>query len=238
MRRGARPADRQGRGRRGHRGRAQLLRGRRASGRRQGLRESLRPGAKDLQPEPRAHADEAQQPEQGTRRRPGLCADLMGRSVWLDQRAAEPDPRRRPARRVGLSPRGRQLWRRRHAAVVYGHVSGVPGGLGSGGLRPGLGAGRQVLPLRTFVRRVLASRFHRRRRHAAVQLPDLVRLEHRSIGRRGRRLAPCQGARARHEARAGRTALVGHRCLLGAMGADQAQDRRGVSVRADPCAAA
>ena len=33
-------------------------------------------------------------------------------------------------------------------------------------------------------------------------------------------------ARARHEARAGRAAPVGHRRLLGGVGADQAQDRR------------
>ena len=67
-----------------------------------------------------------------------------------------------------------------------------------------------------------------------TRLPDLVRLQHRSLGRRGRRLAPCQRARARHEARAGRAAPVGHRRVLGAMGADQAEDRPGVPVRADP----
>ena len=59
VRRRARPADRQGGRRRGHRGRAEFLRRRHAPGRRQGLRQGLRAGAEDLQPEPRADADEA-----------------------------------------------------------------------------------------------------------------------------------------------------------------------------------
>jgi len=49
------------------------------------------------------------------------------------------------------------------------------------GLR--LGAGRQVRPLRTPVRRVLATARSSSRRHADDALPDLLRLEHRGLGR-------------------------------------------------------
>ena len=105
VRRGAGPAHRQGRGRRRHRGRAQLLRGRRAPRRRQGLREGLRSRAEDLQPEPRADADEAHQPEQGTRRGPGVRADLVGRGARSRRREAERGARRRPDRRLRLSAR-------------------------------------------------------------------------------------------------------------------------------------
>ena len=89
----------------------------------------------------------------------------------------------------------------------------------------GSGQGVKCDALRASVRRVLAPRLHRRARHADHALPDLLRRQHRGVGRRGRRLAPCRGARARHEAGAGRAAPVGHRRLLGAMGADQAEDR-------------
>ena len=53
-----------------------------------------------------------------------------------------------------------------------------------------------------------------------------------------RRLAPCQCAQARHEAGADRAASVGHRRLLGGVDADQAEDRRGLPLRADPRVAA
>ena len=67
-----------------------------------------------------------------------------------------------------------------------------------------------------------------------TRLPHLVRRERRSLRRRRRRLAPRRSARARPEARPGRAAPFGHRRVLGRMGADQAEDRRGVPLRADP----
>ena len=186
-----------------------------------------------------ADADEAHQSEEGARRGSGIRADLVGRSA----RPRSP-PNSRASRAAGLTdesgyPRGRREFRwRRHAAVVHGHVPRVPRRVGAGGHGFRLGAGRQVLPLRASVRRILAPRVHRLARHAAVQLSHLLRRQRRSLRRRGRRLAPCQGARPRHEARAGRAASVGHRRVLGRMGADQAQDRRRVPVRADARAAA
>ena len=64
------------------------------------------------------------------------------------------------------------------------------------------------------------------------ELPDFLRRERRGVRRRGRRLAPRERAHPRHEARPGRAAPVGHRRVLGRMGADQAEDRRRVPVRA------
>ena len=234
MRRRPGPVDGQGRGRRRHRGRAELLRRRSAPRRRQGLRQGLRADPEDLQPEPRARADEAQQPEEGPRRGPRFRRDLVGRGAVGDRRQAQRGACRGPARRVGLSARGRQLRRRRHAAVLHGHLPRLPLRVGAGGHGFRLGPGRQVLPLRAPVRRAVAPRVHRRRRHAQLQLPDLLRQQHRGRGRRGGRLAALEGARARHEARAGRAAPVDHRRLLGAVGADPAEDRRRLPVRADP----
>ena len=238
MRRRARSPHRQGRRRRRDRGRAQFLRRRRASGRRQGLREGLRPRAKDLQPSSGTHADEANEPEEGPRRGSRIRADHLGRGVRPRRRKAESGARGRSHRRVGLSAARGQPGRRRHAAVVHGHVSRVSRGVGPGrhGLR--LRPGRQVLPLRASLRRVLAPRVHGVARHAALRLPDLLRRERRSVRRRRRRLAPRERARARDEARAGRAASVGHRRVLGRVGADQAEDRRRVPVRAGPRAAA
>ena len=144
----------------------------------------------------------------------------------------------KPDRRVGLSAARGEPRRRRHAAVVHGHVPRIPRRVGAGrhGLR--LGSGREVLSLRAPVRRVLAPRLHRVARHAAVRLPDLLRRERRGVRRRRRRLAPRQRAHPRDEARPGRAASVGHRRLLGRVGADQAQDRRRVPLRARPRAAA
>ncbi len=234
-----RPADREGDGRRCHRGRAQLLRRRHPPGRRQGLRQGLRAGAEDLQPEPRADADEAHEPEEGARPGPGLRADLVGRGLRADRRASCNAVRAEGLTDASGYPRVAASFGGAGTPQSYmGTLPGVPRRLGPDrhGLR--LRPGRQVLPLRAPVRRVLAPRVHRHARHAAVQLPHLLRLQHRGLGRRDRRLAPCQCARARHEAGAGRAAPVGDRRLLGAVGADQAQDRRRVPVRADPRAAA
>ena len=238
VRGGSRPADRQDDRRRGHRGRAEFRRRLRAPGRRQDLREGLRAGAKALQPEPRALADEAHQPREGPQPGPGVRADLLGGGARNHHPQAARDPHRRPARRIRLSEGRGELRRRRHAPVLHGHLPGVPRRVGADGHGLRLRPGREVLPLRAPLRRVLASRIHRFRRHAAVQLQHLLRREHRGLRRRGGRMASRECARARHEARAGRAAPVGDRRLLGGMGADQAEDRPGVPVRADPRAAA
>ena len=224
--------------RRRDRGRAQFLRGRRASGRRPGLRQGLWAGPEDLQSQSGIDADEAHQPEEGARRGSGVRADRLGRGARPRRREVERGARGRADRRIGLSPARGEPGRRGDTAVVHGNLSGVPRRMGPGrhGLR--LGAGRQVLPLRAPLRRVLAPRVHRVARHAAVRLPDLVRRERRGIRRRHRRLAARACARARHEARAGRAAPVGHRRVLGRVGADQAQDRRRVPLRAGARAAA
>ena len=57
-------------------------------------------------------------------------------------------------------------------------------------------------------------------------------------GGRLRRQAPRRRALARHETRADRAASLDYRRLLGRMDSDQAENRRGVSVRDDPRAAA
>ena len=173
MRRGARPADGEGRRRRGHRGRAELLRRRSSPGRGQGVRKGVRAGAEDVQPAPRADAHEAHQSEEGARRGSRFRADLLGRGARSRRRQAQRGPRRRPDRRIGLSATRGESGRRRHAAVVHGHVFRVPRRMGARrhGLR--LGPGRQVLPLGTSVRRVLASRIHGVARHAALRLSHL-----------------------------------------------------------------
>ena len=238
VRRRAGFADGEGRRRRGDRSRAELLRGRRPSGRRQGLRQGLRAGAEDLQPASGIDADEAHQPEEGPRRGSGVRADLLGRGARSRRGEAQRSPRGGTHRRVGLSAARGEPGRRRHAAVVHGHVPRVPRRLGTGrhGLR--VGPGREVLPLRAPLRRVLAPRVHRVARHAALRIPDLLRSERRGVGRRRRRLAARQCARARNEARAGRAAPLGHRRVLRRMGADPAEDRRRVPLRARPRPAA
>ncbi len=224
--------------RRRDRGRAQLLRGRRASGRRQGLRQGLRARAEDLQPASGPDADEAHQSEEGARRGSWLRADLVGRGVRPRRREAQRRPRDGPHRRIGLSAARGEPRRRRHAAVVHGHVRRIPRRVGPHrhGLR--LGPGRQVLSLGAPVRGVLAPRVHRVARHAALRIPDLLRRERRGLRRRRRRLAPRERAGARNEARPGRAAPLGHGRVLGGVGADQAEDRRRVPLRARPRAAA
>ena len=229
------PDDGEGRERGRDRNRAQLLRRAPAPGRRQGLRQGVRAGGEAVQPAPCHAADEANQPAQGPRRGSALRAHLLGRGARDGRRAAGRHPLRRPSGRVGLSEGGRELRRRRHAAVLHGHVPGISGRVGRGGHGVRLGAGREVLPLRASLRRTLAPRVHRVARHAADQLPDLLRRQRRSVGRRGGRVAARQCPRARHAPRAGRAAPLGDRRLLGAVGADQAEDRRGLSLCADAC---
>ena len=153
--------------------------------------------------------------------------DIVGAKL-SDIRAPRLEGRvRLPARR-GLDRR------RRHAGAVYGHVPGVHGGVGPG--RPGLwrGPGRQVLSLGASLRRALAPRLHRLARHALCELHHQLRQQCRGVGRRRRHLARGRCARARRQARPGRAASLDHRRALGRVGTDQAQDRRGVPVRAHP----
>ena len=171
-------------------------------------------------------------PAQGPRRGPGVRADLLGRGARSRRGQAARDPRRRRARRLRLSARGRVVRRRRHAAGLHGHVPRVPLGLRHDGHGLRLRAGRQVLPLRAPVRRVLAPRVHRRAGHPAHRIHHLVRHEHRGLRRRGGRGAPRRRARARHEARAGGAAPVGDRRVLRRVDPDQAEDRPRVPVRA------
>ncbi len=139
---------------------------------------------------------------------------------------------------AGSAARRRQPRPWRHAVELHGHLPGLPRRLGRRRFQLRFRPGRQVRAFRAPLWRVLASRLHRRRRHA--ELP----LQHR--GRRQRRRhrwalrgdPPRRRPRARLQAGAGRAAPVGHRRLLGRMGADPAQDRPGLPVRADPCAGA
>ncbi len=179
-------------------------------------------------------------PRKGRDEDPGLRADRLGRGARPSSPSAlERRARRGTHRRIGLSARRRELRRRRHAAVVHGHASRRSSSAW-GPVDMGFGSGQGV---KCYHSEHLYGEFWHRAFTVSpdtplTRLPDLLRRQCRGVRRRGRRVAPCQRARARHEARAGRAASFGHRCLLGAVGADQAQDRRGVPLRADACAAA
>jgi len=129
----------------------------------------------------------------------------------------------------------RELRRRRHADLLHGDVPGVPRRVGPDRLQLRQRAGRQVLSLGASLRGAVASRVHRLPGHADVEVRALLRREHRSVGRRRRHVAPRRGARARPEAGADRAASLDHRCRVRRVGADQAEDRRGVPVQPDPC---
>ena len=204
----------------------------------QSLRQGLWAGAEGLQPQSRALPDEADQPEEGPQRGPGLRAHLLGRGARSGRRQIESHARQGSARRGRFPATGRELRRRRNSDRLHGHAAGLPRRLGSGRSELRLRAGRQVHALGTSLRRALASRLHRVPRHAAVRLRPLVRRQCRGLGRRVRGQASCRRAQPRHEARADRAASVDNRRLLGRMDSDQAEDRLRLPVRHDPCAAA
>jgi len=89
-------------------------------------------------------------------------------------------------------------------------------------------------PFRASVRGVLAPRLYRHVRYRPHALPELLRQQRGSLGRRVRGAPPCRRAHPRREAGADRTASLAHRRLLGRMGADQAEDRSRVPAGADP----
>ena len=198
------------------------------------LRQGLRPRAEDLQPAPARPPDEAHEPAQGARPRPAVRPDLVGRGARPRGGEARRGPREGIARRSRLPESRRELRRRRHADLLHGDVPGVPCRVGPDRLQLRQRAGRQVLPLGASLRGAVASRVHRLPGHADVGVRAFLRREHRSVGRRRRRVAPRRGARARPEAGADRAASLDHRCRVRRVGADPAEDRRGVPVRPDP----
>ena len=115
-------------------------------------------------------------PKKGRDEDPGICADLVGRGLRHHRQEIPRSPRQGSGQRKRPSAPGVIDRRRWHTGAVYGHLPGLHGGLGAD--RPGLRrrAGRQVLPLRASLRRVVAPRLHRCARYALCELhPELWR---------------------------------------------------------------
>ena len=158
----------------------------------------------------------------------------MGRGARHRGGQTQRDPGQGHARRGGLPAPRRELRRRRHADALHGDLSRLPLGVGRAGPGLRLRPGREVLPLGAPLRRVLAPRVHGRGGLAQLRLHHQFRQQQRGLGGRLRRLEAGRRPLARVKTRSGRAAPVGDRRLVGRMGADQAQDRPGLHVRADP----
>ena len=192
---------------------------RRASGRRQGLRQGLRAGAEDLQPEPRADADEAHQPEEGARRGSGLRADLLGRGARPGRREAERDARARGSptnRAIRASRRASAAAARRSPTWAPFPRSSPPGARSTWASARGRASSATTRSTCTASSGTARSpcRPTRRSRDYLISCGANVEASGGVVGvwRHAER------ARARHEARAGRAAPVGHRRVLGANG--------------------
>ena len=202
------------------------------------MREGVRPSAEDLYAKPRALSDEAYQPEQGSRARPRIRSDFVGRGARSRGRQAQGGAGRGRARRDRVPAARRKFRRRRHADRLYGHAAGPARRLGPGRHELRLGPGRQMLPLRTSLRRVVAPRLHRLSGYAAVRVSVVVRRQCGGVGRRVRGEASRRRPQARHEARPDRAASLGHRRVFGGMGADQTENQLGLPLCHPLCAPA
>ena len=214
-----RPADREGAGRRGHRGGAQLLPPRCTPA---AARSASRPRAdpEDLQPQPRADADEAQQPEEGRDEDPGFVPiswdeafDLI--AAQLNRLRAEGLTDASGYPRLAASFGG--------GGTPQFYMGTLPASWPPGGRWTWASARARAssATTRAPVRRAVAPRLI----VAAADTPSCNYLI--SCGNNIEAAGGVVGiwrhadARGGHEARAGRAAPVGDRRLLGAMGADR-----------------
>ena len=131
-----------------------------ASGRRQGVRQGVRPPAKGYNAEPRALSDEAHQPEQGPRARPGLRAHFLGRGARSRRGQAQGGASCGLLRRDGFPRLAASFGGGGTPTAYMGTLPALlapPGGAVDYELR--LRPGREMLPLRTSLRRLLHRAF-------------------------------------------------------------------------------
>ena len=209
-------ADREGAGRRGHRGEPNSAPPR-APRRRQGLRQGLGLIQKTYNPKRVLTPMKRSNPKKGRDEDPGFVP--IGWDEAFDLIAAQLNRLRAEGLtdESGLPAPGRQLRRRRHAAVLHGHPARLPGRLGP--VDMGFGSGQASSA--TTRAPVMAScgtapSSSRPTRPAATT--HQLRQQYRGPRAAWSASAPCRCARARHEARAGRAAPVGDGRLLGASG--------------------